>query len=559
MKRHICWLLPAILLLAACTTGGSESTEVPFPTATPVPAPAYLPEKATTGARIRARGYLLVGIRYDLPPFGYITDDGVPAGFGVDMGRELARRWLGDAQAVQFRQVRTDTAVEHLLAGDVDIVITALPHTQDGEAGADFTLTYFIDGQALLVRAADEGIINGLNDLAGRPVGVVAWSGADDALRAAVTFTPTIQTYERFDEAVDALGWGGVDAVADLRHRLFWGKTMLPDAAIVGQYTALPIAIAYPQNDPFFADLVKLTFQEMVADATYGELYRDWFSPEFPPVVERWPGDELPNLADTPLSTSVPDTIAAIQARGRLVVGLVECIPFAYYDESGAPVGYEAGLVRQMAGFWLGDTTAVDFVAVSEETGREMLRTGQVDMLIGGMAHTRAAELQIDFSVTTYMAGEGLMVQAGTVITDVTSLNGQRVAIVEGSGSGEVLLEEAQIMGISVTTVPQPSLENALALLSEGQVIAIAGNRADLLGPATLTPGLGVLPLRLTQVPLALGLPAGDSAFRDLVNMTLLQMRAEGQFVTLYATWFDDTPIALEIWPGAPYRPLSLR
>jgi ABC-type amino acid transport substrate-binding protein len=559
MKRHICWLLPAILLLAACTAGGSESTEVPFPTATPVPTPAYLPENATTGARIRARGYLLVGIRYDLPPFGYITDDGVPAGFGVDMGRKLARRWLGDDQAIQFRQVRTDTAVEHLLAGDVDIVITALPHTQDAEAGADFALTYFIDGQALLVRAADEGVINGPNDLAGRPVGVTAWSGADDALRAAVAFTPTIQTYDHFDEAVGALGWGGVDAVADLRHRLFWGKTMLPDTAVVGQYTALPMAIAYPQNDPFFADLVNLTFQEMVADGTYGELYRDWFSPEFPPVVEHWPGDELPSLVDTPLSTSVPDTIAAIQARGRLVVGLAEHIPFAYYDETGAPVGYEAGLVRQMTGFWLGDTTAVDFVAVSEETGMEMLRTGQVDMLIGGLAHTRAAELQIDFGATTYMAGEGLMVQAGTVITDVASLNGQRVAVVDGSGSGEVLLEEAQIMGVSVTIVPRPSMESALALLSEGQVIAIAGDRADLLGPAILTPGLGVLPLRLTQVPLALGLPPGDSAFRDLVNMTLLQMRAEGQFVTLYATWFDDTPIALEAWPGAPYRPLSLR
>ena len=65
--------------------------------------------------------------------------------------------------------------------------------------------------------------------------------------------------------------------------------------------------------------------------------------------------------------------------------------------------------------------------------------------------------------------------------------------------------------------------------------------------------------LHRVEVPLALGLPPGDSAFRDLVNMTLLAMKADRQFDTIYSTWFDDTPVALEDWPGSPYRPLSLR
>jgi ABC-type amino acid transport substrate-binding protein len=95
-------------------------------------------------------------------------------------------------------------------------------------------------------------------------------------------------------------------------------------------------------------------------------------------------------------------------------------------------------------------------------------------------------------------------------------------------------------------------------LLEQERVVAVAGERADLLGPAYGTPGLGVLPLRLTQVPLALGLPPGDSAFRDLVNLTLQAMKAEGQFDALYSTWFDDAPPALEVWTGAPYRALRL-
>jgi putative glutamine transport system substrate-binding protein len=383
-------------------------------------------------------------------------------------------------------------------------------------------------------------------------VGAVAWVEAGDALRAAVPFTPTLQTYERFDAAVAALGRGEVDAVADLRRRLFWGTRLLPGTAIVGQYTATPVALAFRQNDPFFADLVNLTFQEMVADGTYAELYDRWFAPEPPPAVERWPGEEVVSLAESPVVTSVPDTIAAIQSRGGLAVALVPRAPFAYVDETGAPVGYEVNLVQRMAGRWLGDGAAVDFASTTLEAGREMVRTGQADLLVGGLPHTRAAELGLDFSLTIYAAGEGLLVWAGTPITDVRDLNGQQVAVVEGSASREVLLAAAQGAGVSLVVLPQPTLESAIGLLGEGQVVAVAGERSHLLGPAYATPGLAVLPVRLSQVPLALGLPPGDSAFRDLVNLTLQAMKAEGEFDALYAAWFDDTPPALEMWPTTP-------
>ncbi len=567
--RFPLWLLLIVCLLTACAGERETGTTATIsPVATPLsPVPTPLPDNATTGARIRARGHLLVGVRYDLQPFGYITDDGEVAGFEVDLGRELARRWLGDAGAVQFRQVRSDTAIEHLQAGDVDIVIAALTHMQGREGGADFSLMYFVDGQALLVRAADEAAIGGPAGLEGRPVGVVAWGEAHEALEAAVPFTITLQPYDRFDAAVAALGRGEVDAVADMSRRLFWGRCVLPETAIVGQYTAAPVALAYPQNDPFFADLVNLTFQEVVSDGTYAELYARWFAPESPPAVERWPGEGVPDLADTPVVATVPDTIAAIQSRGRLAVALMpDRPPLAYVDATGALAGYEVGLVRLLAERWLGDPTAVDFVPAPVEVGEEMLRTGQADLLVGGLAHTRAAELKLDFSLTTYVAGDGLLVWAEAPVTDVMSLNGQQVAVVKGSGSREVLLAAARDASVYLTVLPRPTLDAAITLLEDGQVVAVAGERADLLlalsgaegGLAYATPGLRVLPLRLTQVPLALGLPPGDSAFRDLVNLTLQAMKAEGQFDALYTTWFDDAPPVLEVWPGVPYRALRL-
>ena len=230
----------------------------------------------------------------------------------------------------------------------------------------------------------------------------VAWEDAQWALQEAVPFTPTLQAYNRFDEAVAALGRGEVDGVADARHRLFWGAALLTETVIVGQYTATPVALAFPQNDPFFADLVNLTFQEMTADGTYVDLYARWFAPDLPPAVERWPGEEVPDLADAPIVADVPDTIGAIQSRGRLAVALVsDRAPFAYTDAVGDSAGYEVNLVRLMAERWTGDGTAVDFIPTTVEAGKEMVRTGQADLLVGGLAHTRAAELELDFSLMT--------------------------------------------------------------------------------------------------------------------------------------------------------------
>ncbi len=564
--RRCSWLLLSLLLLTSCVSvefvDGDATPDAAAATVAPaLSTPTPLPEGTTIAARILSRGALVVGVRYDLSPFGYVTDAGDVAGFDVEMGRELARRWLGSADAVEFRQVRSDTAIEHLRSGDVDIVIAALQHTQNLEAGADFTLPYFSDGQALLVRQTDAAAIVAPGNLSGLRVGVVAWDDAAEALQAVVPFTLTLQTYDRLGAAVGALTLGEVDAVAAQRHQLLRGVQMAPQTAIVGQYSQVPVAIAFAQNDPAFADLVNLSLQELVADGTYAALYGRWFGGDAAPLaVESWPGSEVPTLSASSSTARAPSTIAAIEARGRLVVALAAGrAPFASVDETGTPAGYEVNLVRLMAERWLGDPTAVDFVLTTPEQGSQMLNSGQADLLIGGIEHTRAAELALDFGLTTYIAGEGLMVLAGGVpVTDLGSLQGQQVAVVEGSGSQNVLLAAAQVAGISLSVVPQPSLEAAIALLQGGQVAAVAGDRADLLGPAYATPGLDVLPLRLTQVPLALGLPAGDSAFRDLVNLTLQVMKVEGQFESLYAVWFSDTPPSIEVWPGAPYRALRL-
>lgn len=58
--------------------------------------------------RIRRRGYLVVGVRPDVPGFGYRDPrSGTFQGLEIDLAREIARQILGDPDKVRFRAVTT--------------------------------------------------------------------------------------------------------------------------------------------------------------------------------------------------------------------------------------------------------------------------------------------------------------------------------------------------------------------------------------------------------------------------------------------------------------------
>lgn len=464
MNKSLRWLPVVVVLHVSCAL---QEPSVPDPQ--PPQGASVEPVLETLGEsvakRILARGYVSVGVRYDLQPFGFVTDDGEVAGFDVDLGTELAARWLGDAAAVRFRHVRSDSATVHLGSGDVDVAIAGLTHNQELEAGVDFSFAYFNDGQALLVRAGDAEVVTGPSDLQGRPVGIVESNGAEEALSAVVPFTLTVRAYGRFDDAVAALQDGEVNAVADKRRRLFWGTRLLPGTLVVGQYTWEPVAVAYREGDPFFSDLVNLTLQDIVRDGSYAEIYERWFPSDTPAAVPDWPGEESLSIGDSIPQSVVSGTIEDIQSTGRLKAAVVlDVPPFTAQDEAGQPTGYEVALVQLMAERWLGEPGSVDFVPASVDDGHALLEAGQAHILVGGLVHTRSGELRIDYSMHTHVAGEGAR---------------------------------------------------------------------------------------------ALGLPRGDAGFRDLVNLTLQAMVAEGQVNALHTTWFGEPP-SMETWPGENIRDLRL-
>ncbi len=560
-------VLLSLMLLTIIVTGCTDLAELlPEPddegeTAniyTP-PTPRPFPPERSTAARIRERGSLLVGVRYDLEPFSFVGQDGHLAGLEVELAQELAQRWLGDREAVQFRQVRSDTAIPHLLAGDVDLVLAGIIHTQQAEADADFGLPYFMNGQALLTYP-DTGIA-GLADVGDKVVGGVQGGEGLTLLQEQAPVTPTLAPYDSFSQVVEALRTRQIAAYADQRHRLERVRRLVSGVEVVGQYTFEPMTPVYREDDPFFADLVATTFRAMSSDGTRDALYDRWLPGASPPSGPAWPGSRTPPaLADAPMDRTTRDTLGVIRERGVVNVGYFPSRwPYSADRGDGVPTGFEVRLLAAMAGRWLGDREAVNYLPVTEATGFQQLQAGEVDLLLGGWIHTQEAEQQVDFSRTLLNDGVSLLSPTGVPVEGLADLGGQPVGVIAGTVGAAELPELSQQAGVGLNPLTYPDRESAVAALQQGEIAALAAERRILLDPFYRIGGFYLPDARLTYRPVAFILPRGDSDFRDLVNLTLATMHADGSFAELYRTWFDDPVPDLGPWPGAPTISLTLR
>ena len=134
------------------------------------------------GEKILQRGKVIVGVRYDIPLYGYQNPkSGQVEGFEVDMSKELARALFGDPSKVELRQVVSRTRIPMLQEGVVDVVIANLTQTKSRMKEIDFSDLYNLAGmQALVVESSP---IKSLDDLKGATIAVAKGGTGEQTMR----------------------------------------------------------------------------------------------------------------------------------------------------------------------------------------------------------------------------------------------------------------------------------------------------------------------------------------------------------------------------------------
>ena len=170
-------------------------------------------------ADIRRRGRFRVGVKCDVPPFGYIDLNQRNAGFDVDIARWFSRYAFGRADRVTFECAPTPAREPLLTTGRADLVISTFTYTQDRDTRIDFSRAYFKVTGRLLVR--NDSPIRTIRDLANRTISTTTGSIYDRWVKRCFSSTNVIST-DGFTNALlafrdrrsDALMWDDTGLLA---------------------------------------------------------------------------------------------------------------------------------------------------------------------------------------------------------------------------------------------------------------------------------------------------------------------------------------------------------
>ncbi|MEG4280037.1 transporter substrate-binding domain-containing protein [Microcoleus sp. MON1_C1] len=180
--------------------------------------------------------------------------------FDFEFVRTLAAALFGDATKVERVTTTFAEAFEQVADGNVDIAAQRSTHYlgPDAEDNIDFSPIYFYDYQAVVVRK-DSGIENAL-DLQDRTIGIEGSNSLDDLQNhlspEGVKFTPKL--FDTLEEVVAAYDRGEIDAYATDR-ALILERLADPEnhRLLDVEFSKEPIALALPQNDSQWADVVR--------------------------------------------------------------------------------------------------------------------------------------------------------------------------------------------------------------------------------------------------------------------------------------------------------------
>lgn len=226
--------------------------------------------------KITERGSIIVGVKYDAKPFGYINENSVPEGFDIDLAKNIAKSVLGDENKVEFKPVTSSNRLLKLNRGDVDMLIATMSVTNQRRSIVDFSLPYYTTGQVIMVKKGSK--ITSISDLNGKKVIVIFGSTAEDILRNLAPDADIIG-FKTYTSGYAALKQGMADAMVSDNSILLGFAIDDPSVKLLSQkYSLEPYAIAFKKGIPSqsFIEKVNFTLDYMKKSGELNKLKRKW-------------------------------------------------------------------------------------------------------------------------------------------------------------------------------------------------------------------------------------------------------------------------------------------
>ena len=233
-------------------------------------------EMPDTYKTILERGYLIAGVKEDTKPFGYKDTDGTLKGLDIDIAKAIAKSIFRDENKLKLVSVTPSDRLIKLTTGDVDLVIATMTVTPQRMDLIDFSHSYFIAGQTVLVPVDSK--ITALSDLAGENAGVIFGTTAEKNLR---TLVPTAKVfgYRTYNDAYKALKDGTIKAITSddtiLRNYALNDKSV---RILNKRYSKEPYAVGIRKGkeNKILLEKVNFVIKTLITNNSINHLYAKW-------------------------------------------------------------------------------------------------------------------------------------------------------------------------------------------------------------------------------------------------------------------------------------------
>jgi len=241
-------------------------------------------ELTGTLQQIKTSGKIKVGYRQFYPPLSFLDENGVPAGYSIDICEEIIsgiQKKIGQTIDIEYIPVTSEGRFSALVDKKIDILCGATTKTLSRSEIVDFTQIIFVTGASFMTRAGND--IRG--NFAGKKIGVIKDTTTEIELKKLFEETKidTKTVFVRSTlEGRKALEKGKIDAFAADQVVLIGlalnsddpGKfSILPDL-----FSYDPLALAVRRNDADFRLAADRVISGLCRSEQMLTLYDKWFS-----------------------------------------------------------------------------------------------------------------------------------------------------------------------------------------------------------------------------------------------------------------------------------------
>jgi glutamate transport system substrate-binding protein len=281
------WLVVVAFALAALTFAACGGDDDDDDSADETAAEVEEAPAGSTLAEIQDAGEITIGVKYDVPPFGFRNPQtGDVEGFDVDLGNAIAEK-LGVEP--RFVEAISDNRIPFLQDGTVDLILSTMTITRERDKEIDFSEPYYIAGGRVLVPSDSD--IQGIEDLGGRRVCTARGSTYQQTIKQQAP-DADLRLIDTYSECFELIQNGAVDAVST-DNVILTGMIVQDDTLqMVGdEFTTEPYGAGVAQGDTELKGLVDEVIAEYIEDGRWEEAYQEWVGQYIPEEEQQGPPD----------------------------------------------------------------------------------------------------------------------------------------------------------------------------------------------------------------------------------------------------------------------------